>query len=103
MHFLLHIADRLDVERKSDENTSYDDLRNSICDDLTSLDQIFEKSKSDRKIMSENKINKVEKIMQTDNASSYQQLIYCNRQRENESQKLLLFKIYIIIRKMQIY
>jgi len=58
--------------------------------------------KADLKTLSESKINKVQKIMQTDNASSYQQLIYCNSQRENESQKLLHFKRYIVIKEMQI-
>jgi len=86
MHLLLYIADRLNVERKSDENASYDDLKISTHNDLSSLnqiikDQIIKESRSNRKIMSESKINKVEKIMQTDNALSYQQLIYCNRQR----------------------
>jgi hypothetical protein len=94
----------------------HDDLKASTHDDLTLLNQIMKESRSDRKIrqkdqtersdrkiMSESKINKVEKIMQTDNTSSYQQLIYCDRQRENKSQKLLFFKRYIIIRKMQIY
>jgi hypothetical protein len=102
MHFLLHIADKLNVERKSDEDASCDDLRISTCDDLTSLDWIIRESRSDRKIISESKINRVEKMMQTNNVSNYQQLIYCNRQRENESQKSSLFKRYIIIRKMQI-
>ncbi len=58
--------------------------------------------KADLKTLSESKINKVQKIMQTDNASSYQQLVYCNSQRENESQKLLHFKRYIVIKEMQI-
>jgi hypothetical protein len=102
MHFLLCIADRLNVERKSDKDASYNDLKVLTHDDLTSLNQIMRESKSNRKIMSESKINKIEKIMQTDNASSYQQLIYCNRQRENKSQKLSFFKRYIIIKKMQI-
>jgi hypothetical protein len=102
MHFLLCITDRLDVERKSDEDTLRDDLKVLTRDDLTSNDQIMRESRSDRKIMFESKINRVEKIMQTDNASSYQQLIYCNRQRENESQKLSFFKKYVVIRKMQI-
>ncbi len=58
---------------------------------------------SESKILLENKINKIEKIMQIDNASSNQQLIYYDRQRENESQKSLLFKKFIVIRKLQIY
>jgi len=40
--------------------------------------------------------------MQTNNVSSYQQLIYHDSQRENESQKSLHFKRYIIIRELQI-
>ncbi len=59
-------------------------------------------SKADLKTLFESKINKIEKIMQTDNASSYQQLIYHDSQRENESQKSLHFERYIIIREMQI-
>jgi len=59
-------------------------------------------SRANLKILSESKINRVQKIMQTDNASSYQQLIYRDSQRENESQKSLHFKRYIIIREMQI-
>ncbi len=35
------------------------------------------------KILLEDKINKIEKIMQTDNALSNQQLIYCNRLSES--------------------
>jgi hypothetical protein len=71
MHFLLCIADRFDVEWKSDEDAAYDDLRASTHDDLTSLNWIMKESRLDRKIMSESKINKVEKIMQINNASSY--------------------------------
>jgi len=41
--------------------------------------------------------------MQINNASSYQQLIYHDSQRENESQKSSYFERYIIIREMQIY
>jgi hypothetical protein len=100
MHFLLHITDRLDVERKSDKDALHDDLKISTCDDLTLVDQIMKESRLNRKTVSESKINKVEKIMQINNASSYQQLIYCDRQKENESQKLLLFKRYVVIRKM---
>jgi len=59
-------------------------------------------SRADLKTLSESKINKVQKIMQTDNALSYQQLIYCDSQRENESQKSLHFKKYVVIRKMRI-
>jgi hypothetical protein len=99
MHFLLHIADRFDVKWKSNENASYD-FKISIHDDLISLNWIMRELRSDRKIMSESKINRIEKIMQTDNASNYQQLIYYNRQRENENQKSLFFKRYIVIRKM---
>ena len=40
--------------------------------------------------------------MQTDNASSYQQLIYRNSQRENESQKSSHFEKYVVIKEMQI-
>ncbi len=58
--------------------------------------------KADFKTLSESKINKVQKIMQTNNVSSYQQLIYHDSQRENESQKSLHFKKYIIIKEMQI-
>jgi len=59
MHFLLCIADRLDVERKLNENALCDDLRISIHDDLTSLNQIMRELKSDRKIVSESKIKKL--------------------------------------------
>ena len=85
MHFLLRIADKLDLERKSSKDTSHDDLRKSTCDDKYSLNQIERELRQDYKIMFESKIlleskiNKIEKIMQTDNASSNQQLIYCNR------------------------
>ncbi len=54
------------------------------------------------KILLENKINKIEKIMQINNASSNQQLIYYDRQKENESQKSLLFEKFIVIRKLRI-
>ncbi len=85
MHFLLHIADRLDLERKLSEDALHDDLKKSTRDDKYSLDRIEKESRQDHKIMSESKIlledkiNRIEKIMQTDNASSNQQLIYCNR------------------------
>jgi hypothetical protein len=102
MHFLLHIADWLDVEWKSDEDASCDDLKVSTRDDLTSMNRIIRESRSDRKIISESKIIRIEKIMQINNASSYQQLIYCNRQRENKSQKSSFFERYVVIRKMQI-
>jgi len=101
MHFLLRITDRLDLERKS-KDALHDDLRISTRDDMTSDNQIMNESKADLKTLSESKINRVQKIMQTDNASSYQQLIYRDSQRENESQKLLHFKRYIVIREMQI-
>ncbi len=101
MHFLLRIADKLDLERKF-KDALHDDLRISTCDDMTSDNWIMNESRADLKILSESKINKVQKIMQTNNASSYQQLIYRDSQRENESQKSLHFKRYIIIRKMQI-
>ncbi len=108
MHFLLRIADKLDLERKLSENTLHDDLKKSTHDDKYLLNQIEKESRQDHKIMSESKIlleikiNKIEKIMQTDNALSNQQLIYCNRQRENESQKSSLFKKFINIRKLRI-
>ncbi len=101
MHFLLRIADKLDLERKF-KDASCDDLRTSTHDNMTSDNWIMNELKADLKTLSESKINKVQKIMQTDNASSYQQLVYCNSQRENESQKLLHFKRYIVIKEMQI-
>ncbi len=102
MHFLLHIAIKLDLERKF-KDTLHDDLRVSTHDDMTSDNYIINESRADFKTLSESKINKVQKIIQTNNASSYQQLIYCNSQRENESQKSLHFERYIVIKKMQIY
>ncbi len=108
MHFLLCIADRLDLERKLSEDASCDDLKKSTYDDKYLLDWIKKESRQDHKIMFESKIlleskiNKIEKIMQTDNASSNQQLIYCNRQRENESQKSSFFEKFIVIRKLRI-
>jgi len=102
MHFLLRIADRLDIERKS-KDASCDDLRTSTHDDMTSDNHITNESRADFKTLSESKINKVQKIMQTDNASSYQQLIYRDSQRENESQKSSHFERYIVIREMRIY
>ncbi len=76
MHFLLRIADRLDLERKLSEDVSCDDLRKSTRDDKYSLDRIEKESRQDHKIVSESKIlleskvNRIEKIIQTDNASS---------------------------------
>ncbi len=101
MHFLWRIADRLDLERKF-KDASCDDLRISTRDDMTSNSHITNESRADFKIISESKINKIQKIMQTDNASSYQQLIYRDSQRENESQKSLHFERYIVIREMRI-
>ncbi len=101
MHFLLRIADRLDLERKF-KDALHDDLRVSTRDDMTLDNWITNKSRADLKTLFESKINKVQKIMQTDNASSYQQLIYRDSQRENESQKSSHFERYIIIREMQI-
>jgi len=106
MHLLLHIADRLDLKRKLSEDASCDDLRKSTHYDKYSLNRIEKESRQGHKIMSESKIlleskiNRIEKIMQTNNASSNQQLIYCDRQRENKSQKSLLFEKFIIIRKL---
>ena len=40
MHFLLRIADRLDLKRKSSEDTLHDDLRKSTHDDKYSLNRI---------------------------------------------------------------
>ncbi len=108
MHFLLCIADRLDLERKSSEDASCNDLKKSTHDDKYLLDWIERESRQDHKIMSESKIlledkiNRIEKIMQTDNASSNQQLIYYDRQRENESQKSSFFKKFVVIRKLRI-
>ncbi len=108
MHFLLRIADRLDLKWKLSEDTLHDDLKKSTRDDKYSLNRIEKESRQDHKIvfeskiLLEDKINKIEKIMQTDNASSNQQLIYCDRQKENESQKLLFFKKFVIIRKLRI-
>jgi len=101
MHFLLRIADRLDLERKF-KDASCDDLRISTRDDMTSDNWITNKSRADLKTLSESKINRVQKIMQTDNASSYQQLIYRDSQKENESQKSLHFERYVVIREMRI-
>ncbi len=101
MHFLLRIADRLDLERKF-KDALHDNLRISTRNDMTSDNWIMNESRADLKTLSESKINKVQKIMQTDNALSYQQLIYCDSQRENESQKSLHFKKYVVIRKMRI-
>jgi len=101
MHFLLHIADRLDLERKF-KDASCDDLRISTRDDMTSNNHIMNELRADFKIVSESKINKIQKIMQTDNASSYQQLIYRDSQRENKSQKSSHFERYIIIIEMRI-
>ncbi len=101
MHFLLRIADRLDLERKF-KDASCDDLRVSTHDDMTSDNWITNESRADLKTLSKSKINRIQKIMQTDNASSYQQLIYHDSQRENESSKLLHFKKYVVIREMQI-
>ncbi len=101
MHFLLHIADRLDIERKS-KDALYDDLRISTRDDMTSDNHIMNESRADFKTLSESKINRIQKIMQTNNALSYQQLIYRDSQRENKSQKSLHFERYIIIREMRI-
>ena len=101
MHLLLRIADRLDLKRKS-KDASCDDLRISTRDDMTSDNHITNESKADFKIVSESKNNTIQKIMQTDNASSYQQLIYRDSQRENESQKSLHFERYVIIREMRI-
>jgi len=106
MHLLLHIADRLNLKRKLSEDASCDDLRKSTHYDKYLLNRIEKESRQDHKIMSESKIlleskiNRIEKIMQTNNASSNQQLIYCDRQRENKSQKSLLFEKFIIIRKL---
>ncbi len=62
MHFLLRIADRLDIERKS-KDALHDDLKISTRDDMTSDNHITNESRADFKILSESKINKVQKIM----------------------------------------
>ena len=45
MHFLLCIADRLDLERKLSEDASCDDLRKSTRDDKYSLNWIEKESR----------------------------------------------------------
>ncbi len=62
MHFLLHIADRLDLERKS-KDASHDDLRIATHDDRTSDNWITNESRVDLKTLFEIKINRIEKIM----------------------------------------
>jgi len=62
MHFLLRIADRLDIERKS-KDALHDDLKISTRDDMTSDNHITNESRADFKILSESKINKVQKIL----------------------------------------
>ncbi len=62
MHFLLRIADRLDLERKF-KDASCDDLRISTCDDMISDNWIMNELKANLKTLSESKINKVQKIM----------------------------------------
>ncbi len=101
MHFLLCIADRLDLKRKF-KDALHDNLKVSTRDDMTSDNQITNESRANLKTLSESKINRIQKIMQTNNALSYQQLIYRNSQRENESQKSLHFERYVVIREMQI-
>ncbi len=103
MHLLLHIADRLGLKRKLSEDASCDDLRKSTHYDKYSLNRIEKESRQGHKIMSESKIlleSKINRIEKINNASSNQQLIYCDRQRENKSQKSLLFEKFIIIRKL---
>ncbi len=68
MHFLLRIADRLDIERKS-KDALHNDLRISTRNDMTSDNHITNESRADFKILSESKINRIQKIMQADNAS----------------------------------
>ncbi len=70
MHFLLHIADRLDTEWKF-KDASCDDLRISTCDNMTSDNHITNESRANFKTLSESKINKIQKIMQTNNALNY--------------------------------
>ncbi len=62
MHFLLRIADRLDLERKF-KDALHNDLRISIHDDMTSDNWIMNESRADLKTLSESKINKIQKIM----------------------------------------
>ncbi len=69
---------------------------------MISDNHITNESRADFKTLSESKINKVQKIIQTDNALSYQQLIYRDSQKENESQKSLHFEKYVVIREMRI-
>jgi len=57
MHFLLHIADKLDLEQKS-KDASCDDLRIST-HDMTSDHWIINKSRADLKTLIESKINKI--------------------------------------------
>ncbi len=69
MHFLLRIVDRLDLERKLNEDALCNDLKKLTHDDKYSLNRIEKKSRKDYKIMSESKIlleskiNRIEKIM----------------------------------------
>ncbi len=70
MHFLLRITNRLNVMRKSDEDASRDDLRKLTRDNKLSLNRVRKELKKDNKIVSRSKINRIKKIMRTDNALS---------------------------------
>ncbi len=70
MHFLLRITNRLNVMRKLNEDASRNDLRKLTRNNKLSLNRVKKELKKDDKIVSRNKINKIKKIMQTDNALS---------------------------------
>ncbi len=70
MHFLLRIINRLNIMRKSGEDASRNDLRKLTRNNKLLLNRVKKELKKDNKIMLRNKINKIKKIMQTDNALS---------------------------------
>ena len=70
MHLLLRITNKLNIMRKLNENASRNNLRKLTRNNKLLLNRVKKELKKDNKIMLRNKINKIKKIMQTDNALS---------------------------------
>lgn len=97
MQSFSYTADSDDVARKVDN--ARDDLETSTRDELDSSDQrkLTLNHKKKEKSVTDDTTEKMKKIMQTDNASSYHQLIYCQR-HVDESRELSRFARYVVIK-----
>jgi len=75
MHSLLRIVEKLDVEQKTIESSTRNDIEDSIRDNMAPKDRDDEKAKKSKskyvdKSLFESTTSRIQKIMQTSNATS---------------------------------